>query len=105
LLQENREHQKTVLANEVGHFAERFSQTHNLRLTFDEQATERLVEISMETGKTIRALCEETFKDYEYGLKLINRNTGREAFTITRAAVDAPDQELSRWIVASHHAS
>jgi len=102
LLKENEERQKKVLAHEVQQFADRFSRAHALRLAFDEHATSRLVAMSLDTGKTVRALCEDLFKDYEYGLKLIHRNTGRDSFIITQAAVDSPDKELSRWIVASH---
>jgi len=32
---------------------------------------------------------------------LISKNTGRTAFEITRAIVEAPEQELSRWVVES----
>ncbi len=102
LLEENRDLQHDVLKAEVGQFADRFKSLHGLELVIDEEAAELLVNRSMETGKTIRALCEEVFRDFEYGLKLINRNTGRDRFVVSAGVINDPDKELSRWIVESH---
>lgn len=102
LLEANRDSQEVVLKGEVHHFADRFQQQYGLQLVFEEDAVAKLVEASEASGKTIRALCEETFRDFEYGLKLINRTTGRDTFTITAAVIDQPDRELSKWIVESH---
>ncbi len=102
LLEESRDLQKDVLKAEVHAFADRFQKVHGLQLIFDEKAVKYLVARSEKSGKTIRALCEEVFRDFEYGLKLINRNTGRDAFTITEDVIRNPDKELSRWIVESH---
>ena len=50
----------------------------------------------------VRDLCESLFKDYEFGLGLIRRNSGRTEFLIPAGAVDAPDRVLSQWVVASY---
>lgn len=99
LLRENREAQREVLHDEVKAFAGRFEAEHGLTLLFDEEAVQALVALSLEIDKTIRAICEEKFKDYEFGLKLITAKTGRKEFTVSRQAVDHPDKELSRWVV------
>lgn len=99
LLLSHREQQREVLSREVSAYADRFEQQHGLTLSFDEEAIERLVELSLETDRTIRALCEDRFKDFQFGLKLISDRDGTRAFTITRAAVDEPDQVLSQWVV------
>jgi len=44
----------------------------------------------------------ERFHDFEYGLKLIARNTGRSTFTITKKLVDDPGGELSKRIAKSY---
>ena len=49
--------------------------------------------------KTIRALCEDKFRDFHHGLKLIARDGDQRRFSISREVVDAPDQVLSRWVV------
>ena len=51
---------------------------------------------------SVRDLCAEKFKDYQFGLKLVAQNTGQESFTIDHDAVAAPDQILSDWVVASY---
>lgn len=99
LYAENESAQHQILLDEVALFARRFKDAHGLTLEFDEQATEDLVEQSLSTHKTIRAICEEKFRDFEYGLKLISRNTGQTTFPITRDVLPDPDKVLSEWVV------
>ena len=47
------------------------------------------------------ALCRERFHDLEYGLRLIDRNTGRTTFRMTRRFVEEPDSELASRIARS----
>ena len=42
------------------------------------------------------------FKDYQFGLGLICRNSGQSEFAIPAEAVEAPDRVLSQWVVASY---
>jgi len=42
------------------------------------------------------------FHDYEHGLSLVRRNTGKASFVITRDVVDNPDGVLSDWIRESY---
>jgi hypothetical protein len=42
------------------------------------------------------------FKDYQFGLQLIRKNSGRREFVIPRRAVDDPDAVLSEWVVESY---
>jgi endopeptidase Clp ATP-binding regulatory subunit ClpX len=104
LLEDNQEAQTELSKSEVHAYADRFQAAHGLQLVFDEAAVQRLVALSVEKDRTIRALCEDTFRDFEFGLKLIHRNTGRSTFEITQAVVEHPDEELSRWLVESHRA-
>lgn len=99
LLRENQSDQRAVLTKEVEHFAARFLKEHGLTLKFDDAAAEKLVDLSLEDNRTIRALCEARFHDFHHGLKLISRNTGRTEFDITLAVVEKPDQEISRWVM------
>ena len=61
--------------------------------------------VDLATGKTIGALCEETFRDFPPGLKLVARNTRMTKFTITRAVIEHPDRELAQWVLASFTAA
>ncbi len=93
--------QLDVLAAEVRQFAERFEKQHGLILDFTPDAVKALVDLSLETDKTIRAICEEKFRDFEYGLSLIARDTQRKSFTIDSKVVKNPGGELSRWVAES----
>jgi len=97
--------QRDVLRTEVGRYAARFLDEHGLTLEFTDDAVERLVEISLASGKTIHGICEQRFRDFQFGLKLIARNTGRTSFTIGKPLVDSPDTELSHMVVESYSAT
>jgi len=102
LYAEGEAEQRQVLRKEVYLFAQRFTEKHGLSLSFDDEAIEALVEESLSSHKTIRAICEEKFRDFEFGLKLISRNTGQTSFTITKEDLPDPDKALSRWVVESY---
>jgi ATP-dependent Clp protease ATP-binding subunit ClpX len=91
-----------LLAHE---FAERFSESHGLRIRFTEPAVESLVSIALERSVSVRDLCAEKFKDFQFGLRLIAQNTGQKEFVIDHDAVAAPDKVLSDWVVASYRES
>ena len=86
----------------IQEFAQRFFETHHLRIQFTAAALDRLSELAVQTGKPVRDMCAERFKDFQFGLKLIAQNTGRTEFTIDRDAVEEPDKVLSDWVVASY---
>ena len=102
VLKENRNNQEHVMRREAMEFARQFSREHGLNVSFKVTALDALVEMAKESGKTLRAICEERLEDFEYGLKLISRNTGRNSFVITRQAVEKPDETLSNWITKSY---
>ncbi len=105
LLKDNASRQREVLAAEVKKFTGRFEEEHGIRLTFEEDAIEALVDLSLAEEKTIRSLCETRLHDLHHGLQLIGRNTGQKEFTLTAAMVKNPDKELSRLIVESFAAA
>ena len=50
----------------------------------------------------MRDLLASRFKDFQFGLRLIAQNSGRQEFEIDTDAVQAPDKVLSDWVVASY---
>jgi len=105
LLRENADRQHAVLREEITAFAKRFYQEHSFELLFADEAVAALIDASLATDKTIRALCEEKFRDFHHGLTLVSRNTGRTQFPITREVVENPDKVLSSWVVESFKAA
>jgi ATP-dependent protease HslVU (ClpYQ) ATPase subunit len=102
LLAENEKEERVVMRQLVHEFAGRFREAHNLVLEFTEDAAEWLVEQALAESVSVRDLCAKRFKDFQFGLKLIAQNTGRQEFTIDRAAAETPDKVLSDWVVASY---
>src|SRR5216117_2427784 len=102
LLAEHEKEEHVVMRQLVHEYGQRFQETHGLRITFTEMAADRLVALALEQARPIRDLCAERFKDFQFGLKLIAQNTGQKEFTIDLDAVQAPDQMLSEWVVASY---
>src|SRR5438876_7127234 len=84
-------------------FAEKFSSEHGLELVFDQGAIRRLVERAQAERMTMTDLCAHLFKDYQFGLSLIKKNTGRTQFVFNAAAIDAPDKFLSDFVVQSYY--
>lgn len=90
-----------ALAADVAAYAERFTAEHAVEVNFTDDAVGHLVGLALAQDKTIRALCEDRFRDLAHGLALVARNTGQNAFTLDRAFVENPGQQLSLWVVAS----
>ncbi|MEO8205413.1 MAG: AAA family ATPase [Chthoniobacterales bacterium] len=91
-----------ALAVSARQFAQRFSEKHGVAITFDDAAVEALVERALAEDTNIHELCQRLFKDYQFGLQLIQKNHGKDSFVIGADAVENPDGILSRWVVASY---
>ncbi|HQW30372.1 MAG: AAA family ATPase [Verrucomicrobiales bacterium] len=87
---------------ELAAFRRKFEEDHGVRLTFDNEAVARVAEISAERGQSVLQLCEEKFRDFQFGLQLIRKNTGQKTFPVTADAVNDPDRYLSNLVVASY---
>jgi endopeptidase Clp ATP-binding regulatory subunit ClpX len=104
LLAEHEKEERVVMAQLVHEFAQRFQESHGLKIVFTGGAADALVSEALEQSKPIRDLCAEKFKDYQFGLRLIAQNTGRKEFVIDADAVATPDKVLSEWVVTSYRA-
>jgi endopeptidase Clp ATP-binding regulatory subunit ClpX len=102
LLERGHAEKEKSLAAIVEQFAERFRDQHEIEITFEPETAHALVERALDEQTGVRELCETLFKDYQFGLQLIRKNSGRRAFVIPRRAVDDPDGVLSEWVVESY---
>lgn len=102
LVAEVAKEEQGVLAGLVAEFAIRFEEQHGLKLSFTPDAVQWLVDESCRTSRSIRDLCAVRFKDFQFGLRLIEQNTGRKEFEIDEATVREPEKRLSEWVVASY---
>ncbi|MCC6235481.1 MAG: AAA family ATPase [Verrucomicrobiales bacterium] len=97
--------QHATLRSIVHEFAERFGQSYGLTLRFTEEAAEALIAEAELAQRPVRDLCADKFRDFQFGLRLIAQNSGQKEFTLDAAAIRAPDQTLSEWVVASYRQS
>ncbi len=88
--------------SEITAFRRRFEEEHGVRLTFDSEAVTRVAALSAERGQSALQLCEEKFRDFQFGLQLIRKNTGQKNFPVTAEAVEDPDRYLSNLVVSSY---
>ena len=101
LLMNNHEALNDFLFKRVEEFKADFLEKHGLNLEFSKEACSKIVAIAVNQDRSTSSVCEQLFKDYEHGLKIVSRNSGKNQFLITADAVDNPDQELSKWVVQS----
>ncbi|MBN2450239.1 MAG: AAA family ATPase [Lentisphaeria bacterium] len=101
LLAEDRDLHDGKCRQAIEAFANAFTDAHGLRLRFTPGASAALIGLVLRSGRPVEEVCRDHFKDLEYGLKLVSRNTGRTEFSVTKAMVLNPDRELSKWVTAS----
>lgn len=94
-----------VAALEAGarRFADKFKAEHGVEIVFEQEAIRRLMERAHQERMPMEELCAHLFKDFQFGLSLIKKNTGRQKFTLNAAGVDAPDKFLSELVLQSYY--
>ena len=102
ILTDCRQEERAVARQLVDEFARRFEENFGLRLGFTESAAEWLVSEALEKQQPVRDLCAARFKDFQFGLKLIEQNSGQREFMVGIEAAREPDKTLSEWVVASY---
>jgi ATP-dependent Clp protease ATP-binding subunit ClpX len=105
LMAEGHAQEEAAMKLEAKRFADQFNREHGVEIVFDDSAVQRLVERAQAERMTMQELCAHLFKDFQFGLSLIHKNTARKSFVIDRAAIDAPDKFLSELVVNSYYPS
>ncbi len=93
-----------VMRERVRRYEEDFQNEHQMKIQFDDEATELLCHRAIDQSRAPKEICEELLQSYQHGLNLIRQNTGRSVFTFTKAVMDNPDIMLERWIRDSYAA-
>ena len=102
LLATGEDRREQGFAEAAHRFAARYEQIHGVVLRFDNDAAHRLAERAQAENIPMAELCQRLFKDYQFGLKLIQKNTGQGEFRLPTAAVDDPDKYISELVVNSY---
>ncbi|PYK93955.1 MAG: ATP-dependent protease [Verrucomicrobia bacterium] len=103
LMAEGHKHEAKALEANALQFADKFKREHGLEIVFDDAAIQRLIERAQMERMMMADLCAHLFKDYQFGLSLISKNTSQKKFLLDAAAVDAPDKFLSELVVRSYY--
>ena len=103
LMAEGHKEEAKALEASALQFAQKFGSEYGLEIAFDDSAVRRLVDRAQAERMTMEELCGHLFKEYQFGLGLIAKNTGRNKFVLSEAAVDAPDKFLSELVVQSYY--
>lgn len=105
LIEENQDLLDENLLQDVDRFVDSFKRDHGFLLRFRKAAKVAVVKEASLENRSVLALCEKKFKDFEHGLKIISQRTGKSSFVIDKKVIDDPDKELSRWVVESFSSS
>jgi ATP-dependent Clp protease ATP-binding subunit ClpX len=84
---------KILLVDGIERFQKEFLVDHGIYIEFDKESKKAISEVA-ETGKKVKKICEEKFREYFHGIRLMNL----ESFTITKEAVENPKEYLDQWI-------
>ncbi len=90
------------LRGEIASFAESFYLDHGMSLEFTEGAANKLVSLLGSDPSNLKDACSRHFYGYEYGLKLVEQNSGRKSFILDELAVSEPKTTLEAWIKDSY---
>jgi endopeptidase Clp ATP-binding regulatory subunit ClpX len=87
---------------EINAFIREFKDKHGVVINLSDEAVARLVTLAGEQARSVFQVARQHFRDYQFGLKLIQKNTGQRDFVLTQEAVDDPDRFLSDLVVRSY---
>jgi ATP-dependent Clp protease ATP-binding subunit ClpX len=103
LMAEGHEQEAKTLEASVQNIADQFKSDHGLEIVFDPSAIRRLVERAQAERMTMPDLCAHLFKEYQFGLALVQKNTGQKSFVLDESAVNEPDKFLSDLVARSYY--
>ncbi|PWU07202.1 MAG: hypothetical protein C5B47_06550 [Verrucomicrobia bacterium] len=83
-------------------FFQRFSQQHSVLIEPSEAAIERLIERARNEETSMLELCEKLFKDYQFGLQLIQKGSPGSNLILPADAIDNPEGYLSELVIQSY---
>ena len=101
ILEENKDQLDESMLGDVDRYSDDFKREHGFALKMRKAAKVALVKMALKENRSVRAVCERKFRDFEHGLGIISQRTGKKDFVIDKKVVDDPDKELSRWVVES----
>jgi len=87
---------------EVEAFVREFKDKHGVIVKLQDDAVSLIVEKAGAQARSVLQVARQLFRDYQFGLKLIQKNTGQKNFDLPSAAVTDPDRYLSDMVMKSY---
>ncbi|MGI9115734.1 MAG: AAA family ATPase [Chthoniobacterales bacterium] len=103
LLAEGHKHEAAALDQQIDLFSDSFRRQHEIELTFEPAARQRLVERAQAEKMSMTDLTAHLFRDFHFGLNLVRKNSGQHAFVLPARAIEEPDKFLSDLVVQSYY--
>ena len=83
-------------------YCREFQEEHGIRIELSDGAVSALGLEATSQGRSVLQICQQRFKDLQFGLKLIQKNTGQGEFELDEEAVEDGDKFLSDRVVQSY---
>ncbi len=83
-------------------YCREFYEKHSIRVKFTDDAVALLGEEAATQARSVLQIAQQRFRDYQFGLKLIQKNTGQDEFELGKEAVEDADKFLSESVVQSY---
>lgn len=90
------------IALQLESFEKEFAAQYGIKIYFDPSAQDWITRVYHEGKGSVRDLCRDRLKNYEYGLTLISQNSGKDEFTITQEVLENSKSSLDQWIKNSY---
>ena len=87
---------------EIQNYFQEFSTKYGLELKLTDEASSFLINQAKVQQLTATQLCDEKFRDFQFGLQLVHKNTGKKVFEMGLGEVGNPEKVLSSWVVESY---
>lgn len=98
LIEQYRSKEQPDTKEEVALFCDVFAEETGFKLNFNKTAIQAVQDLHLESGLSVCRICEDTFKDFPYALKLIAEHTGKTSFNVTGKMVLDPQGSLSNLV-------
>lgn len=83
-------------------YCRQFQEKHNIKISLTDEAVSLLGLEAASQGRSVLQISQQRFKDLQFGLKLIQKNTGQGEFELNEEAVEDADKFLSDRVVQSY---
>jgi len=97
LLDDPSENNRLIAHELVKDYENEFMNKHKIKLVFSAEAVDLINERSTVENVDVKTMCGKILEDYEHGLNLIKRNTGRAEFIMTKEVIEDPGGTLDKW--------